>query len=245
MHRVAPLRRGLGAILMLLATLATLSHATPSPVERAQIQASRATSSLMLVRGEGFQANHLQRLEDDLLALRTTVQSLDPDETLQRRHQALVEQIQQGVDFGPGEENMPWRYPAALSQALRDFLFALNDHPQATPAELAAKVEYLAVQYLARAYFGAFEIAREQPNTYLGQDERTLVPTLDEELAALTAQHPPIGDRLKVRWNYLRSAFLDINSSSNVQVSQSGRPYAPLTIDRHARALSEQWLAME
>ncbi len=164
MHRFAPLRRGLGAILMLLATLPAHTFAAPTPVERAQIQATRATSSLMLVRGEGFQQAHLQRLEEDLQALGQAMQALVPDETLRRRHQALVDQLRQGVDFGPGEENMPWRYPEALSQALRDFLTGLRAHPDATPAELAAKIEYLSVQYLSRAYFGNFEIAREQPN---------------------------------------------------------------------------------
>lgn len=245
MHRFARLRRGLGAILILLASLPASTFAVPSPVERAQIQATRATSSLMLVRGEGFQKGHLQRLEADLHALATAMQTLAPDETLRRRHQALIEQIRQGVAFGPGEENMPWRYPEALSQALREFLTALRAHPDATPAELAAKIEYLGAQYLARAYFGAFEIAREQPNSYLGQDERALVPAIDKEVEALANQNPQAGDKLKVRWNYLRDAFIDMNSLSNAQVSLSGRPFAPLSIDRHTRALSEQWMELE
>ena len=245
MHRFVLLRRGLGAVLMLLATLPAFTFAAASPVERAQIQATRATSSLMLVRGEGFQKAHLQRLEEDLQALDQAMQTLAPDETLRRRHQALIEQIRQGVAFGPGEENMPWRYPEALSQALRDFLTGLRAHPIATPAELAAKIEYLSVQYLSRAYFGNFEIAREQPNAYLGQDERVLVPAIDKEVETLAGQNPQVADKLKVRWNYLRNAFVDMNSQSNALVSQSGRPFAPLAIDRHTRALSEQWMALE
>ena len=245
MHRFAPLRRGLGAILMLLATLPAYTFAAPTPVERAQIQATRATSSLMLVRGEGFQKAHLQRLEEDLQALGQAMQALVPDETLRRRHQALVDQLRQGVDFGPGEENMPWRYPEALSQALRDFLTGLRAHPDATPAELAAKIEYLSVQYLSRAYFGNFEIAREQPNAYLGQDERTLVPAIDKEVETLAGQNPELGDKLKTRWNYLRNAFMDMNSQSTAMVSLSGRPFAPLAVDRHTRNLSEQWMALE
>lgn len=245
MHRFVLLRRGLGAVLMLLATLPAFTFAAASPVERAQIQATRATSSLMLVRGEGFQKAHLQRLEEDLQALDQAMQTLAPDETLRRRHQALIEQIRQGVAFGPGEENMPWRYPEALSQALRDFLTGLRAHPTATPAELAAKIEYLSVQYLSRAYFGNFEIAREQPNAYLGQDERVLVPAIDKEVETLAGQNPEVADKLKVRWNYLRNAFVDMNSQSNALVSQSGRPFAPLAIDRHTRALSEQWMALE
>lgn len=245
MHRFARLRRALGALVLMLATLPAQVFAAPSAVERTQIQATRATSSLMLVRGEGFQPDHLQRLRDDLQALERAVQALGPDETLRRRHLALVEQVRQGVAFGPGEDNMPWRYPEALSQALRDFLQALRAHPQATPAELAAKIEYLAVQYLARSYWGAFEIAREQPNTYLGQDERVLVPAIDQEVETLASQNPQVGDKLRMRWNYLRNAFNDMNSLSNAQVSQSGRPFAPLAIDRHTRALSEQWMALE
>ena len=245
MHRFVLLRRGLGAVLMVLAGLPAFTFAAPTSVERAQIQATRATSSLMLIRGEGFQKNHLQRLEEDLQALGQAMQALAPDQSLHLRHQALVEQLNQGVAFGPGEENMPWRYPEALSQALRDFLMALRAHPDATPAELAAKIEYLGTQYLARSYFGAFEIAREQPNTYLGQDERALVPAIDKEVEELASQNPQVGDKLKVRWNYLRNAFIDMNSLSNAQVSQSGRPFAPLAIDRHTRALSEQWMALE
>lgn len=245
MHRFARLRRGLGAALMVLAGLPALTFAAPTAVERVQIQATRATSSLMLVRGEGFQPDHLQRLKEDLQALEKAVLLLGPDESLRLRYLALMEQIHEGVAFGPGEENMPWRYPEALSQALRDFLQALRAHPQATPAELAAKIEYLAVQYLARAYFGAFEIAREQPNTYLGQDERTLVPAIDEELTALAAHKPDEARQLRVRWNYLRNAFVDMNSQSTAMVSLSGRPFAPLAVDRHTRALSEQWMVLE
>lgn len=245
MHRFVLLRRGFSAILMLLATLPAFTFAAASPVERAQIQATRATSSLMLVRGEGFQNGHLQRLEEDVKALATAMQTLAPDETLRRRHQTLIEQIRQGVAFGPGEENMPWRYPEALSQALRDFLMALRAHPDATPAELAAKIEYLAAQYLSRAYFGNFEIAREQPNAYVGQDERTLVPAIDKEVETLAGQNPELGNKLKTRWNYLRNAFSDMNSQSTAMVSLSGRPFAPLAIDRHTRALSEQWMVLE
>ncbi|HTN32097.1 MAG TPA: hypothetical protein VL178_14910 [Pseudomonas sp.] len=245
MHRFVLLRRGLGAVLMVLAGLPAFTFAAPTSVERAQIQATRATSSLMLVRGEGFQKNHLQRLEEDLQALGQAMQALAPDQSLHLRHQALVEQLNQGVAFGPGEENMPWRYPEALSQALRDFLTALRAHPTATPAELAAKIEYLSVQYLSRAYFGNFETAREQPNTYLGQDERVLVPAIDKEVQALAGENPEAAAKLKVRWNYLRNALVDMNSQSSALVSQSGRPFAPLTIDRHTRALSQQWMALE
>src|SRR5699024_2227345 len=98
---------------------------------------------------------------------------------------------------------------------------------------------------LSRAYFGNFEIAREQPNAYLGQDERTLVPAIDKEVETLAGQNPELGDKLKTRWNYLRNAFMDMNSQSTAMVSLPGRPFAPLAVDRHTRNLSEQWMALE
>src|SRR5690606_18255861 len=148
------------------------------------------------------------------------------------------------VAFGPGEENMPWRYPEELARALRDFLSALRAHPTASPTEVAAKVEYLTVQYLSRAYFGGFEIAREQPNTYLGQDERQLVPAIDQEMQALAENNPKL-TKIQARWKYLRGALLDMNSLSSAAVTSSGRPFAPIAVDRHTRALSEEWMALE
>ncbi|MGQ7960401.1 hypothetical protein ACUTAF_22255 [Pseudomonas sp. SP16.1] len=217
-----------------------------SPQEQIQVHASRATSSLMLLRGEGFQKTHQQRLEADLAALAGAMQSLPQGSaTLTSTHQALVTQLRNGVSYGPGEENLPWRFPEDLSRALRDFLSAARALPGGEgQSELAAKVEYLAVQYLARSYLGTFEIAREQPNTYLGQDERQLLPAIDAELEALDRKANPQLSKLQTRWSYLRAALADMNSQSNALASVSGRPFAPITVDRHARALTSQWMAM-
>lgn len=217
-----------------------------SPQEQVQVHASRATSSLMLLRGEGFQKVHQQRLEADLAALSGAMQSLPQGSAaLSSSHQALVTQLRNGVSYGPGEDNVPWRFPEDLSRALRDFLSAARALPGAQGhSELAAKVEYLAVQYLARSYLGNFEIAREQPDTYLGQDERLLLPAIDAELAALDAKANPQLSKLRTRWGYLRAALADMNSQSNALASVSGRPFAPITVDRHARALTTQWMAM-
>jgi len=230
-----------------LACLAPLAFAEAiSPQEQVQVQAGRATSSLMLLRGEGFQKKHLNTLEADLQALSGAVQSLPQgSDALRSAHQELVLQIRQGVAFGPDEADMPWRYPEALSKAL---LGVLQEARQLAPegdSELAAKLEYLSVQYLSRAYLGNFEVPREQIDSYLGQDERKLVPSVDGELAALAAQADPDWRKVTVRWEYLKAALTDLNSQSNALQSASGRAFAPMTVYRHTRSLTQQWMAMQ
>ncbi|MGX9079928.1 hypothetical protein ACWTQY_29100, partial [Klebsiella pneumoniae] len=46
-------------------------------------------------------------------------------------HQALVTQLRNGVSYGPGDENVPWRFPEDLSRALRDFLSTARALPGA------------------------------------------------------------------------------------------------------------------
>ena len=99
------------------------------------------------------------------------------------------------------------------------------------------------MQYLSRAYIGSFEIAREQPDTYLGQDERHLVPAIDAQLAELDGKRDPLLAKLKTRWDFLRVALQDMNSASNNLTTASGRPFAPIMVDRHTRSLSDQWMA--
>jgi len=50
--------------------------------------------------------------------------------------------------------------------------------------------------------------------------------------------------KLQTRWTYLRTALADMNSQSNTLQSVSGRPFAPITVDRHTRAMTAQWMAM-
>ncbi|MBS7691223.1 hypothetical protein I0E98_15310 [Pseudomonas lalucatii] len=227
-----------------LASLSPLAFAeAASPQVQVQAYASRATSSLLLLRGEGFQHSHRQRLESDIQALAAALQGLpQASAALRASHLQLVAQLRRGVAFGPGDD-VPWGYPQELAKALREFLHAARQLPGAGGGELSAKVEYLAVQYLSRAYIGSFEIAREQPDTYLGQDERLLVPAVDQELAALAGQSDPALNKLRVRWEYL-AALSDMNSKSNTLQSVSGRPFAPITVDRHSRALTQQWMAL-
>jgi hypothetical protein len=226
-----------------LLPLAFVEAATPQ--EQVQVQASRVTSSLMLLRGEGFQKKHQEALEADLQALAGAVQGLPQgSDGLRSAHQELVVQIRRGVAFGPGEEDMPWRYPEELSKALLGVLDQARKLAAAGDSELAAKLEYLSVQYLSRSYFGNFEIAREQTDTYLGQDERKLVPAIDSELAAIDPKaHAELG-KLKTRWEYLKAALNDLNSQSSALQSASGRPFAPITVYRHTRSFTEQWMTM-
>ncbi|MFP9006861.1 hypothetical protein ACLI4B_35825, partial [Pseudomonas aeruginosa] len=43
---------------------------------------------------------------------------------------------------------------------------------------------------------------------------------------------------------YLSQALRDLNSKSSALVSASGRPWAPIIVDRHARALSESLMRL-
>ncbi|WP_044870923.1 hypothetical protein [Pseudomonas sp. LFM046] len=216
------------------------------PLELAQVHACRATSSLLLFRGEGFQEVHSARLQADLKALDAAFQRIDqPGETLRKARDNLVTQLNRGVSFGHKEEDVPWRYPQELAKALRDFLIAARTHlGNAGAEELPAKVEYLNVQYLSRAYIGTFEISRENGDSYVGQDERLLLPDIDQQLAPLDDKADPAVAKLKTRWSFLRAALSDLNSQSNALVSASGRPYAPVVVDRHARSMSGQLLAL-
>ncbi|MFG0720206.1 hypothetical protein ACF8PU_00795 [Pseudomonas sp. GLN_6] len=246
MRSTALCRPLLLVILGLFAGLSPLTYAQAvTPQEQVQVQASRVTSSLMLLRGEGFQKKHQDALEIDLQALAAAVQSLpQSSDTLRSAHQELVVQIRRGVAFGPSEDDMPWRYPEDLSKALLGVLEETRKLAGPGDSELSAKLEYLSVQYLSRAYFGNFETAREQPDTYLGQDERKIVPSVDAQLAALDSKADPQVGKLKTRWDYLKAALVDLNSQSSALQSASGRPFAPITVYRHTRSLTTQWMAM-
>ena len=229
----------------LAAFTGTAQAQTFNPLESMQVHANRATSSLLLYRGEGFQQAHLQRLEKDIQALNGAMAGFpNASPELRAHHAELITKLREGAAFGYEEDDMPWGWPLQMSKSLRDFLTAVRTQQGADAhAELPAKVEYLAVQYLSRAYIGSFETAREQPDTYLGQDERILVPAIDKQLASLDDSNPTIA-RLKTRWDFLKVALEDMNSGNNSFNTASGRPFAPITVDRHARSLSDQWMAL-
>src|SRR5690606_15305631 len=163
------------------------------------------------------------------------------------QHAELTAKLREGAAFGYQEDDMPWGWPLQMSKALRDFLTAVRSQQGADmKAELPAKVEYLAVQYLSRAYVGSFETAREQPDTYLGQDERRLVPAIDAQINSLdSSTNPAAVAKLKTRWGFLKKALEDMNSGNNSFNTASGRPFAPIMVDLHARNLSNQWMDLE
>lgn len=232
---------GIAASLSAVAQAAAMTAA-----EQVQVYASRATSSLLLVRGEGFQEEHLTRLEKDIADLETSAQAaMSASSEIPGLTTKLVTQLRLGVSFGPNEDNMPWEYPQDLAKALRELLTVARGVPDADPlGELPAQVEYLAVQYLSRSYIGSFEIAREQPDNYVGQDERILVPQIDKELGSLDGKANPALAKLQTRWKFLRAALMDMNSGSNALASASGRAFAPTTVDRHTRSMTGQWMGL-
>lgn len=232
---------GIAASLSAVAQAAAMTAA-----EQVQVYASRATSSLLLVRGEGFQEEHLTRLEKDIADLETSAQAaVSASSEIPGLTTKLVTQLRLGVSFGPNEDNMPWEYPQDLAKALRELLTVARGVPDADPlGELPAQVEYLAVQYLSRSYIGSFEIAREQPDNYVGQDERILVPQIDKELGSLDGKANPAVAKLQTRWKFLRAALMDMNSGSNALASASGRAFAPTTVDRHTRSMTGQWMGL-
>lgn len=211
-----------------------------------QVYTCRSINSLLLLRGEGFQETHAAQLEKDLATLDNAVKGYPKaDDALRKAHAEFVTQIRNGVSYGPKEEDLPWRYNQDLSRSLRElltqverFVPASADANQIPLWELPVRVEYLATQYLGRAYISGLELSREQPQEYLGQDESVLVPLLTQRIDQL-----PDSDatkKLRTRWEYLSKALLDMNSKSNSGVSASGRPWAPIIVDRNARAVSGQ-----
>ncbi|MGY4535398.1 hypothetical protein ACVW0Y_004552 [Pseudomonas sp. TE3786] len=235
----------LACLLTGLATLSTAAVQAQTPQEQMQVQACRAVGSLLLYRGEGFQASYAERVDSDLAALAAAVQSSpQASSELRAAQQILVTQIKRGVSFGPNEEDVPWGYQKELSKSLRDFLIAAHDLAPATPVdELPVKLEYLSVQYLFRSYVGSLELAREHADQYIGQDERLLVPDIDGEMNKLPQQDAAVKKKLDTRWSYLRVALADMNSGVTAMTSLSGRPFAPTIVDRHARAMSDQLMS--
>ena len=72
--------------------------------------------------------------------------------------------------------------------------------------------------------------------------EVTKVPAIDAEFATLQGQESKLAS-LKTRWDFLKVALEDMNSASNNLTTASGRPFAPIMVDRHTRSLSDQWMA--
>ena len=69
------------------------------------------------------------------------------------------------------------------------------------------------------------------------------MPAIDSQLAELDGKRDPALAKLKTRWDFLKVALEDMNSGSNNFTTASGRPFAPIMVDRHARSLSDKWMA--
>lgn len=218
-----------------------------TPLELLQVNASRAVGSLAMYRGEGMQKQHASRMDIDLAALASAYQGIqEPSDALKAAYQELVKQVRLGTRFGPEEDDMPWGYVADLSQALRVLLMEAYGAQASTGKDLVpVQVEYLSMQYLYRSYLGSFETARDRTDIYVGQDERDIVPAIDTVLAGMDDKADPAVAKLKTRWVYLRSALTDMNSQSNALESASGRAFAPITVSRHSRTLTENWVDLQ
>lgn len=211
-----------------------------------QVYTCRSINTLLLLRGEGFQEGHTEQLARDLTTLDSAIKGYPKaDDELRKAHAAFVTQIRNGVSYGEKEEDLPWRYNQDLSRALRDLLNQIERFVPANAAadqiplwELPVRVEFLATQYLGRTYMSGLELSREQPQEYLGQDESVLVPLLSQRIDQLPESDAT--KKLQTRWAYLSKALLDMNSKSNALVSASGRPWAPIIVERNTRAVSGQ-----
>lgn len=235
-------------IVGMILSLSPLGFASAaSPLELLQMNASRAVGSLAMYRGEGMQNAHAARLETDLAAFASAYQGTqEPSDALQAAYNELLKQVRLGKTFGPEEDDVPWGYVADLSQALRVLLIEANAAAGSTPEALVpVQIEYLAMQYLYRSYLGSFETARDQTDIYVGQDERAMLPQIDAVLAKMEEKSDPAVAKLKTRWVYLRSALNDMNSQSNTLESTSGRPFAPITVSRHSRTLTDSWMDLQ
>lgn len=201
----------------------------------AQIWACRAASSLLLVRGEGQQQRHIERIYNDLdnarLALRQT--PVSHRQTLTDELDKLQAVLVQGVEAGPEEEDLPWRYPQWLSQSLSAFLLATEKAlPESAEGMELVALEFLTVQYLSKSYIGTYELPREHKDIYIGQDEVILVPVIDEYMSAEALNNKDVA-----RWQFIRKALADLNSRSSTWASVSGKPFVPLMVDYYVRSL--------
>ena len=204
-------------------------------LREAQIWACRAVSSLLLVRGEGHQQQHVDRMNQDFVNTSSQLQQAGKmdDPTIRESFDTLREVLNQGVEAGPNEEDLPWRYPQWLSQALSQFLLAIEENlsDEAKGMELVA-LEFLTVQYLSKSYIGTYELPREHNDQFIGQDEVILVPVIDKYMASESLSNKDVA-----RWQFIRKALADLNSRSSTWASVSGKPFVPLMVDYYVRTL--------
>lgn len=224
--------------ILLAGLLRSVSAEGMTPVEDLQLQACRATSSLLLLHGEGFRDKHLEQLEGDTQAFKQAMRELAPSsETLQDKHRELLDQLRSGLGSAKAGKPLSTEQIAALGSALREFLGETRAQPGGhPPAELPVQIEYLAVQYLSRAYGSPFPRRQRPTINYIGQDEDQLIASIDAQLQALAEPRTPGIEKLLQRWKYLQAALRGSTGEA--------RPLAPLVVSHHARALTDQWLEL-
>jgi len=218
-------------------------------LELVQLNACRSINSFLLMRGEGVQDADVATFEQDLQGLTASFEHLPPDQhsALAPSYQYLLSVLAEGRRYGPHEDDMPWRYPSELGQALLTFLEAADQRSAELSDPLlhtALKLEFLALQYSALAYFGYLDVNPLRGERYVNQNETVLLPELDAEMAhalpLMEQRQPQQASRLQANWSYVRAALGDFNSGKSGRVGNSGKPLAPLVTSRHARYLTEQ-----
>ena len=236
---------------LLLALLMHLPlHA--APLERLQLAACRTTSSFMLLRGEGQQMGHLQRFEQERAGLQNAYLQLPPEQRqrLQPLYLQLLERLEQGLAFGPREDDLPWQYPEQLSRALVALLetaSTTSEQPAGAPLRSALTLEFFTSLYLGQAYLGYFDITPAPDARFPNQSGEQLLANLDQDmqhqLPAMQQQTPAEARKVQAEWRYLRAALADFDSAGRARLGHSGKPLVPLVVSRYSRNLSDRLLA--
>jgi len=218
-------------------------------LELLQLHACRSVGSFLSLRGEGQQPEHLQALRRDTAQLQASFDDLEGAlrEPLQEPYARLLATLQEGLTYGPSEDDLPWRYPQQLSRALVDLLRAadgLDDGARDGLLMSAIKLELLGAHYAAQAYLGYFEATPGADGSYVSQGEQQLLAELDAAMAMavpqLAQRAPDQGRRARADWRYLHMAFDDFDRAGRARLGRSGRPLAPLMVGRHTRGMSER-----
>jgi hypothetical protein len=222
-------------------------------LELLQINACRTVSSFLSLRGEGPQSELQARLEHDRALLQAGFDGLGTAwrEPLGAPYAELLARLDEGLGYGPAEDDLPWRYPGELSRALVDLLKVAEqlDEGDADPLLMSAlQLELLNTEYAALAYLGYFEATRDADRFNPSKSEQQLLRELDDGMAAalplLGQTGADQGRRAQADWRYLRMALSDFDSNGRARLGRSGKPLAPLMVGRHARGMSERLLQL-
>ena len=208
------------------------------PLQNMQIHANRATSSLLLYRGEGFRSTPAA-LEDDLRALNAADAGTQPHQRITRKPSGTAGPASRRCELRHRRDDMPWGFPLQMSKALRDFLTAVRQQGADSEPNCRPRSNTLPCNTSA----APISAPSKSPRTagYLPRRDERHGAAIDAQLAELDGKRArcwpqdPLG--------FLRVALQDMNSASNNLTTASGRPFAPIMVDRHTRSLSDQWMA--